>query len=130
MPSCCWTFGPAGWTSRHRALETAAGVMSRPLHDWGQGSADWSLYTAGPNNLDRYIRLDLLGLAAVGSGPIRSKKIDVDRSGMKAVETASRTRTGRDDQDVLLWGCGVIHSHVTVGIPHSSASTLHGHISK
>ncbi len=37
---------------------------SRPLQDWGQDSADCSLHTAGPNNSDRNIRLDLLGPAA------------------------------------------------------------------
>ncbi len=29
-------------------LEPAAGVMFRPLHDWGQDSADRSLHAAGP----------------------------------------------------------------------------------
>ncbi len=44
----------------------------------GQDSADWSLHTAGPNNLDRNILLDLLGTAAVGSGPGLIKGSDAD----------------------------------------------------
>ncbi len=34
------------------------------------------LHTAGPNMPDRDIRLDLLGPAAFGSGPSRSKECD------------------------------------------------------
>ncbi len=48
--------------------------------------ADSSLHTAGPNNLDRNIRLDLLGPTAVGSGPGRSKESDADQCGLKRVE--------------------------------------------
>ncbi len=79
--------------------QPAAGVLSRPLHGWGPDSADCSLHTAGTNIPDRDIRLDLLGPAAFGSGPSRSKESDADRSGWigwKVVATASRTGTGRD----------------------------------
>jgi hypothetical protein len=67
------------------SLEPAAGVtvMSRPLNKWGQDSADLSLHTAGQNNPDR---LDLLGPAAIGSGPGQSKESDADQSGMERVE--------------------------------------------
>jgi hypothetical protein len=58
--------------------------MSRPLHAWGPDSADRSLHTAGPDNPDCDIRLDLLGPAAVGSGPAGRR--DADQSGMERVE--------------------------------------------
>jgi hypothetical protein len=57
------------------------------------------LHAAGPNILDRDIRLDLLGHAGFGSGPSLSKESDADLSGVERVEvvaTASRTGTGRD----------------------------------
>ncbi len=54
--------------------------MSRLLHDWGSDSADRSLHTAGPNNPDRNSSLDLLGPAAIGSGPSRSKESDAEQS--------------------------------------------------
>ncbi len=89
-------------TLRHPSRAAAArpgtglGGLGRPdSADWtrqtGLGrldSADWtrqtgaSLHTAGPNNPDRDIRLDLLGPAAVGSGSGRSKESDADQSGM------------------------------------------------
>ena len=50
-------------------LEPAVGV-SRRLCARGPDSADWSLYTAGPDNSVRATRLHLLGTAAIiGSGP-------------------------------------------------------------
>ena len=47
------------------------------------------LHTAGPNNgdiPDRDIRLDLLGPAAFGSGPSRSKESDADLAGLERVD--------------------------------------------
>ena len=54
-------------------LEPTAGV-SRRLCARGSDSADWSLYTAGPDNPDRTTRLHLLGTAAIGSGPGRRRR--------------------------------------------------------
>jgi hypothetical protein len=87
--------------------------MSQTLHDWGPDSADRSLHTAGPSNPDRDSRLGLLGPAAIGSGPGRRRvtRTNPGWSGQKAVATASRTGTGRDDQDAPLWGSGAIHCH-------------------
>ncbi len=72
---------------RPRALEPAAGDMRRPLHVRGPDSADRGLHTSGPNSPDRDsdIRMDMLGLSAVGSGSGRSKESDADQAWMELV---------------------------------------------
>ncbi len=82
----------------------------------GPDLTDLRLHTAIPNNPDRDIRLDLLGPAAFGSGPSRSKERKSDGwSWLMVVATASGTggpgRAGIN-QDVPLWESGVIHGHV------------------
>jgi hypothetical protein len=94
-------------------LEPAAGV-SRRLRTWGQDSADESLHTAGPNNSDRDIRLDLVGPAAVGSGYGRSKESDADQSGMERVEGGGCGELNWDGPGrprSPLWESRVMHSH-------------------
>ncbi len=53
--------------------------------DWTRQTAA-KPHTAGLNNLDRDIRLDLLGPAAFCSGPSRSKESDADLSVVERVE--------------------------------------------
>ncbi len=70
------------------------------------GCVHGGLHTAGPNNSDRDILLELLGPAAVGSGPGRSKDGDADQSGMERVDGGghgepNRAGPGRPRSGVL-----------------------------
>ncbi len=69
-----------------------------------------SLHTAGPSNPACDIRLDLLlGPAAIGSGPGRSKESDTDQSGMERVQSSGYGESSRAGPEPLR--CGVIYSH-------------------
>ena len=85
-------------------LEPAAGV-SRRLCARGSDSADWSLYTAGPDNPDRTTRLHLLGTAAIGSGPGRRRRSGAGQSGLEWVEGGDCSKPSRDGPGPR---CGVI----------------------
>jgi hypothetical protein len=54
------------------------------------------LHTAGPNILDRDRRLDLLGPAAFGSGPSRSKECGADLSWVERVDGDGYGEPNRD----------------------------------
>jgi hypothetical protein len=73
------------------------------------------LHTAGPNIPDRDIRLDLLGPAAFGSGPSRSKECDADLSGMEQVVGGAEPGRAGINQVVPLWESGVIHTMLPLG---------------
>jgi hypothetical protein len=80
---------------------------------------------AGP---DRNIRLDLLGPAAFGSGPSRSKESDTDRSGVEGGGYGKPNRDGPGSTQTYRYGRGALFMatpHVTVGTPHRSATTLY-----
>ena len=90
------------------------------------------LHTAGPNILGRDIRLDLLGPAAFGSGPSRSKECDADLSSVERVEGGGYGEPNRDGQGstkmcrygkVALF-MGRIPCY-RLGIPHRFATTLY-----
>jgi hypothetical protein len=55
------------------------------------------LHTAGLNIPDRDIRLDLLGPAAFGSGPSRSKECDAELSGVERVDGGGCGESNRDE---------------------------------
>jgi hypothetical protein len=86
------------------------------------------LHTAGPNILDRKIRLDLLGPAAFGSGPSRSKECDADLSGVKRVDGGGYSEPNRDGPgSTKMYRYGKVAlfiaiPHVTVGILHRSGT--------
>ncbi len=78
------------------------------------------LHTAGPNIQDRDIRLDLLGPAAFGSGPSRSKECGADLSGVERVEGGGYgepNRNGPGSTKMCRYGKVALFmdvSHVTV----------------
>ncbi len=84
------------------------------------------VHTAGPNIPDRDIRLDLLGPAAFGSGPSRSKESDADLSGVERVDGGGYGEPKRDGPgSTRMCHYGkVAVSYANVGILHRSATAL------
>ena len=91
------------------------------------------LHTAGPNMSGSDTRLDLLGPAASGSGPSRSKESDADLSWVERVDGGGYGEPNRDGQGstkmcpLCCYGnvaLPMAMSHVTVGIPHLFATPL------
>ncbi len=89
------------------------------------------LHTAGLNNPNRDIRLDLLGRAAFGSGPSRSKEGDAVLSGVERVKGGGYCKLNWDGQgstkmhhygSVALF---MAMSHVIAGILHRFATPLY-----
>jgi hypothetical protein len=94
---------------------------------------------AGPNNLDRDIRLDLLGPAAfqVGSGPswsnLKEPESDANRSGMERVDGGGYGESNRDgpgSTKIFRYASGKVAlfmamSHVTVGELHRFVTPHH-----
>ncbi len=55
-----------------------------------------SLHTAGPDNPDRATRPHLLGTAAIGSGPGRSRRSVAGQSGMEWMEGGDCRKPSQD----------------------------------
>ncbi len=72
--------------------------MSRPLQEDQTLQTAAKLHTAGPNIQGSYIRLDLLGPAASGSGPSLSKERDADLSWVERVDGGGYCEPNRDWQ--------------------------------
>jgi hypothetical protein len=89
------------------------------------------LHTAGSNIPDRDICLDLLGPAAFGSGPSRSKECGADLSVVDWVEGGGYgepNRNGPGSTKMCRYGKVALFiaiPHVTVGIPHRFATPLY-----
>jgi hypothetical protein len=86
------------------------------------------LHADRPNNPDRDTLLDLLGPAAICSGPSRSKESDADLSGVERVDGGGYGEPNRDGPGSTKMyhygkvGLFMAMSHVTVGIPHRFAT--------